>query len=564
MFLSKIHIENYRAIHKTTLSFNATTIIIGENECGKSSILEALQIILNPIYKESFPEFQLYQYHYLDNMGTIAGPIHIALTFRERSIGEWDGASYDMISFLINGLPNKIREIIVDLSVGPINDGNSNVNWRIGSIGSDRFSSDPKILYWLRHLNPTIYLSAGMLTGHGYVDVSPDDNPPLFSSLSAEVRNYVKSIIESSASIISDRSIDIGRDIEKGYNAAIGLIESVGDPNNTSEYGLGRKINEILGSRNDKETGTLAPILSGSGSTAQRLGVLLLVAAMLRAGTVELMDDMEPIWIIENPEANLHPMTLSSIRLLIHGIKWQKIVSTFSGTILNSVPLSQIRRLTRYKGIVSEHRINEKIFSREDLRRIGYHLQTQHPLASFARMWLLVEGESEFWIIPQLARLLNLDFSLEGIVCMDFAQSGMTPIIKIAQELGIEWHLLADGDTAGQDYIASAKKLIPDIDDKQRWTQLNARDIEHFFWNNGYSKVYYKHARVPQKKEGYIKPSRVIQRAVKNFSKPYLALSIVKSVAEPDSPGVPEELMEMIEYCVKLAREAPENASILQ
>ena len=42
------------------------------------------------------------------------------------------------------------------------------------------------------------------------------------------------------------------------------------------------------------------------------------------------------------------------------------------------------------------------------------------------------EGESEFWIVPQLARLLNFDFSIEGIVCMDFAQSGITPIIKFA------------------------------------------------------------------------------------------------------------------------------------
>jgi len=461
-------------------------------------------------------------------------------------------------------VPNKIREIKFDLTVSPLKGRKSNINWRIGSKGSDIFSSNPEILYWLRHVNPTIYLSAGMLTGHGYIDVIPDDNPPLFSSLSIEIKNYVKSILDCSASIISDKSTDIARDIEKGYNAAIGLIENVGDQNNTSEYGLGRKINEILGSKKDKDRGTLAPILSGSGSTAQRLGVLLLVAALLRAGTVELMEDMEPIWILENPEANLHPMTLASIRLLINGIKWQKIVSTFSGVILNSVPLAQIRRLTRYKGIVSEHRINEKIFSREDVRRISFHLQTQHHLAIFARMWLLVEGESEFWIIPQLARLLNYDFSLEGIVCMDFAQSGMAPIIKIAQELGIEWHLLADGDSAGHSYIASAKKLTPDIDTKQRWTQLSSNDIEHFFWNSGYSNVYFSHARIPAKKEGYIKPSRVIQRAVKNYSKPYLALSIVKSVAEPSSPGVPEELRKMIEYCVKLAREAPGNASILQ
>ncbi len=561
MYLKSIQIDNYRAIHKTKLNFNNTTVVIGENETGKSSIWEAIQIILNPVYNDSFPEFHPYHFHYHDNDGSIAGPIHIILEFRERSKGEWEGFAFDRISFLLNGETENLRELKFDLIVRPHQNGDYSIKWKLFCIGSKTYTSDPKILYWLRHVNPTIYLSAGMLTGHGYANVTQDEDPPIFSKFSSEIRNYVKCILECSESIISDRSTDINRDVENGYNAGIRLIESVRDPAYPSEIGLGRKINEILGTEFDQDRGNLAPILTGSGNSAQRLGVLLVVAALLRAGTLELMEDMEPIWIIENPEANLHPITLASIRILINGMKWQKIISTFSGIIVNSVPLYQIRRLTRYKGIVSENRVNEKIFSREDLRRISFHLQTQHHLAIFARMWLLVEGESEFWIIPQLARLLNYDFSLEGIVCMDFAQSGMTPIIKMAKELGIEWHLLTDGDTAGQSYTTIAKKLVPAFDKRRRWTQLNAKNIEQYFWNTGYSEVYISHARVPDKDKENIRPSRVIQRAVKNYSKPYLALSIVKYAAEKDSPGVPEELKKMIEYCVKLAREAPEYSS---
>ena len=61
MFLSSIQIENYRAIHKSKVTFNSTTVLIGENECGKSSIFEALQIVLNPQFKDSFPDFQSYE-----------------------------------------------------------------------------------------------------------------------------------------------------------------------------------------------------------------------------------------------------------------------------------------------------------------------------------------------------------------------------------------------------------------------------------------------------------------------------------------------------------------------
>ena len=562
MFLSSIQIENYRAIHKTKVTFNSTTIIIGENECGKSSIFEAIQIVLNPQFKDTFPVFQSFQYHYLQNEETPAGPIHIVLIFEERFRGEWSETNYEKIAFLFSTKTKRRRKLIFELIASKSESRGSVTKWKMNSPGSNISSSDPHLLYWLRLMNPAIYLSAGMLTGHGGELALSIKNAPVRSSTSPETYDYAKQIQECATKILSDKSTSINSDIETGFSASIKLIDQLRKKNDTREFGLGRKIREILGKNDSIEGGSLAPVLSQSGSLAQRLGVLLLVASLLRAIPEELMDEMEPIWIIENPEANLHPMTLTSIGILINGIKWQKIVTTYSSVLFNAVPLSQIRRLTRFKGIVSEHKVNEKIFSREDLRRIGYHLQVQHSMASFSRMWLLVEGESEFWILPQLARLLNYDFSLEGISCMDFAQSGLTPIIKLAMELGIEWHILADGDAAGKAYLSSVKKLIHQYDYKTRLTQLKENDIEHYFWNHGYADVYIQHARISQKNAANLKPGRVIQRAVKNFTKPYLALSIVKALDAPGSPGIPSVLKNLIEYCVKLAREAPARSSI--
>jgi len=562
MFLSSIQIENYRAIHKAKVTFNSTTVIIGENECGKSSIFEAIQIVLNPQLKATFPAFQTFHYHYQENKEIPAGPIQIVLIFEERFRGEWSDANYDNIAFLLSEETKRKQKLQFELVASAPGTRESVINWKIRSPGSNKSSTEPKLLYWLRLMNPAIYLSAGMLTGHGSEFTSSFENIPFRSSVPLEINDYTQQIQTCASKILSDRSTNINKDIETGFKAALKLIDQVRKKNDSKEFGLGRKISEILGKEDNIEVGSLAPILSQSGSMAQRLGVLLLVASLLKTIPEELVDEMEPIWIIENPEANLHPMTLSSIGILINGIKWQKIVTTYSGVLFNAVPLSQVRRLTRYKGIVSEHWVNEKIFTREDLRRIGYHLQVQHSMASFARMWLLVEGESEFWILPQLARLLNFDFSLEGISCMDFAQSGLTPIIKVAKELGIEWHLLADGDPAGKSYLASAKRLIHPYDYSTRLTQLVEYDIEHFFWKYGYADVYIKHARISSRDAKNMKPGRVIQRAVKNYSKPYLALSIVKAIDASESKGIPLELKNLIEYCVKLAREAPARSSI--
>lgn len=561
MLLKEVRIQNYRAILNASVTFNRTTVLIGENECGKSSILEAIQLILNPTYESSFPELKIYQYHFLNEPGNIAGPVHIMLLFEERSIGEWSGKNYQRILAVIpDGMQQK-RELEFELTIKPPEHDSQTVSWRIGTPGTNLSTSNPEVLRWLRKMNPVIYLNAGMLTGHGKdIKHSPEDEHSLLT-YSPEIRQFVSQIHRIASTILLDKSTNILRDIDDGYNSAMELIEQIKQKDMSPEMGLGQKIREILGIEVHTNDASLLPVLSKSESTAQRLGVLLLVAALLKASSGELMEETEPILIIENPEANLHPMTLSSMAFLINSIHWQKIIATYSDLLLNSVPLSQVRRLTRYQGHVQEYVIREKNYSREDLRRIGYHLQVQHSTAIFARMWLLVEGESEFWIVPQLARLMNYDFSLEGIVCMDFAQSGLTPIIRVAQELGIEWHLLADGDSAGQSYLEAVRKLIPPIRHEERMTQLRQDDIELYFWMNGYAKVYVSHARISKRKALQMSPGKIIHRAIKNYSKPYLALSIVKEAASPGSPGIPLEIKGLVELCVKLAREAPERNS---
>ena len=86
----------------------------------------------------------------------------------------------------------------------------------------------------------------------------------------------------------------------------------------------------------------------------------------------------------------------------------------------------------------------------DDLRRIAYHVRINRAAALFARCWILVEGETEAWVLPELAQICGYDLAAEGIRCVEFAQCGIDPLVRLATDLGIEWHLLADGDLAGQ------------------------------------------------------------------------------------------------------------------
>jgi hypothetical protein len=147
-----------------------------------------------------------------------------------------------------------------------------------------------------------------------------------------------------------------------------------------------------------------------------------------------------------------------------------------------------VRRLTRQAGTVRAWRVRPHSLSAEDLRRVSYHLRARRGVANFARCWLLVEGETEYWLLPELARIAGHDFAIEGVACVEFAQCGLPPLIKLAREFGIEWHLLTDGDAAGEVYASQAMRFVRDEPAERRITVLPERDIENCFYEHGYAR----------------------------------------------------------------------------
>ena len=142
---------------------------------------------------------------------------------------------------------------------------------------------------------------------------------------------------------------------------------------------------------------------------------------------------------------------------------------------------------------------------------------------------------------------------------VEFAQCGLGPVIKLARELGIEWHVLTDGDRTGRDYAEEARHFAQGEED-WRITRLRERDIEHCFWHHGYAEVYLKAAGLSGSRGEAVKAGRVIGRAIKRHSKPYLAFEALAAASAEGAPGVPPPLKRTIETCVQLAREAPQRA----
>lgn len=555
MLLSELRVENFRAIRSGTISFDEGTVLIGENDCGITSMLDALELVLG--FDDPQRTYQPWLFHRDAESGKPSGPIRIRLRFVERAEGEWDAEAAGPLNPLLATRRRRPREIWYEVEIRPDGDGDNRARSVLRSPGSKVKLTQSEVIGRFRRMNPVIRVAAGMLTGHGSRNIEPANFRLQDLKVAPETRELMGRINRAVESRMSGKSLRLREDLDDGIEAAYRLIELHRTKLGKWDSGLTRSVREILGWQPGRGRRAAPESFRDPVSDSEGLGILLLIGALLRALPGGMAPDADPLWIIEEPEAHLHPITLTSVAELVALVRRQKVVTTYSGSLLSAVPLGQVRRLVRHDGLLHQRRVYAHTLSRSELRRFHYHLRTRFGMSTFARLWLLVEGETEYWILPQLARLMGYDLALEGIACLEFAQCGLDPPIKVAQDLGIEWHLLADGDPAGQSYADAARSYIGGGDPAKRLTLLAEKDIERCFWAYGYDDIYKKHSGLKGSQLERLSPRKIIKAAVRRRSKPFLALSIVEAIASTSSRGMPPPLRNMIEICIDLARKAP-------
>jgi putative ATP-dependent endonuclease of OLD family len=295
------------------------------------------------------------------------------------------------------------------------------------------------------------------------------------------------------------------------------------------------------------------------GTGLRSLALVALIGAVLDVrGRRALTEESQPIIVLEDAEAHLHPIAMSAMWELMSAVRAQKIVTTNSGELLAAVPLGSIRRIVTDRGGTRVHSIDTHRYTVDDLRRIAYHVRINRAGALFARCWLLVEGETEAWLLPELGQMCGYDFPAEGIRCVEFAQCGVRPLLKLANDLGIAWHLLADGDEAGESYAASAQAFLQGRPAEERITRLDEHDIEHCLFQHGYEHVFRELAgpapRDARGRRARERTTGIIMRAIRARTKPGVALALLEAANGPGGGQVPPRLRTLLDTVARLAR----------
>jgi len=119
MFLRSLSIENFRSMRRAELDFDDITLLIGENDSGKSSLFEALDQALAG--GDRGPQFQAEHFHRGQGGPTAApvGPICIELTFEERQVGEWNRIDLGVLKPLLKTDIRRPRRLVLRLTAAP-------------------------------------------------------------------------------------------------------------------------------------------------------------------------------------------------------------------------------------------------------------------------------------------------------------------------------------------------------------------------------------------------------------------------------------------------------------
>ncbi|MFT6925433.1 MAG: putative ATP-dependent endonuclease of OLD family [Psychromonas sp.] len=554
MLLDQIEVVGFRGINRLSINVKSLSAFLGENSWGKSSLFDALSLFLSgtkKAYKFTYDDFHQPPISDVSSNKLI----HLVFTFKEQTTDESLQRQYKSITAVWN-LPKEGARYIYYQIDGSITESGHILTERYFLDNQGQKKSFEKAL--LAHLVSefTSFVPVLRMGSELPMMATEEDSADLEThskreSCEARIKRIFKRLNNSYQQLSES-------EMKMGYQALVYLF----DHYLLKHYGQSdfHRVDALNNTKGKPPFSFQALThfndLLKTGHKNDRAMLLLVLGEFLEVrGEHLLRRGATPVLLLEEPENNLHPVNLAITWRFFSLLPMQKLVSTNSSQLLSFLPLGCIQRLVRSTGLTNSYSLNLQHFSQNDLRRIAFHVRMTRPQSLFARSWLLVEGETETWLLTELSRLCGYNLVVEGVQIIEFAQCGVAPLIKLAQDLHIEWSVLTDGDAAGKKYAARVTEMLLGKDSLvNRLLVLPALDIEHLFFDHGFADIYLQAANYTEKDLARIATNKIIDKAVHKHSKPGLGLAIANAVEERGADSIPPLLKRLFSRLVGLAR----------
>lgn len=497
MLLYSLRICAYRNYVDVTISFEPEcTVLIGENNAGKTNVLDALYSALRINRTIRQGAFDLNDYHLSSatSMAGDAGPIQLTATFQEREEDEWPEEIVSQLGEVINQVKGtSLQSVVLQVTSTAPGSGRDEVyDWNFLDAGGAPLKKHFAALTTFQKLRPFFALSAlrdvsrefsKRSTFFGPFITDPTFDEDVRKEITASLDNINEQVLGSHGAFdVLKRSLNEGNRVVQPMDESAS-IEAV--PSRISDLLANTQVSF------QTPSGVSFPV-DKHGSGTQSLSVLSLFRAYIAAKLESRNDPLSrPIVTVEEPEVHLHPTAVRSLWERLRGIAGQAIVTSHSGDFLSEVPLVALRRLWWDGKAMKCSQVDVNAFTDKELRNINYQIRATRGELLFARKWILLEGRSDIAILPEIARIVGCDLLGAGVRLVEIAQhGGPGGCIKIADQLGISWKLFADGDGDGIKYASAARAQLNGRPDADHIYNLPDKNLEVFLCKNGFLQTY--------------------------------------------------------------------------
>ncbi len=492
-FISKVHIKNYRNFNNVEFNLKSKSVIIGENGVGKSNLLKALQLILDPSFSEE--DRHLDETDFFDGLEKpMENAEEIIISIFVDGYNQAKNLLCQLTDAIVAIDGKKLLKITYKFYLDKSPNGKSKYRYIIfkGNDENNFFTYEDRKYINLKVIKAIRDVENEMRNGKtsplskllkSRYNIKKEDlekisetlkvsgadvlNMPEIEDLQVEINKLFNEIISFSGEFnVALKTIDI--DASKLLYALKPLINSRGSLDTSLGINNIFYVSLMLLLTQDNIIKTFLSIEEYEEMAEEDDGNILKECYKKEKGNYYLKKNItgrkrkelynyiyehnnQPngttILAIEEPEAHLHPIYQRLLYKYSVLESNASVLLTTHSTHLSSVAsLDSIVHLLSNNNGTCIHTTVDIHLNEEEIEDLERYIDVKRGEIYLARGIIFVEGVTEEYLVPVFSKILDKDLDKQGIVICNVNSTNFKPYKIFADKLGIPNVLLTDGD----------------------------------------------------------------------------------------------------------------------